>query len=171
MENLQEDVKVQDNIQKKILMAKAKQQGYKNISQYVNFRVYNYYFLIEIKTIQEIIKPMTVTRLINVPDYIRGVLNLRGNVIPVISLRMKFHIEQKEMDANSRIIIIKYKKKMIGFIVDNVTQVRYINKDDIKSLSSITGDYEKYAAKEAIEIDNKINMIIDYKSIIQSSGI
>jgi purine-binding chemotaxis protein CheW len=108
-------------------MAKAKSS-----MQFVGFRLADQEYAFRIEQIQEIIIPDRVTRMPQVPDFIEGVSNLRGTIIPVINLRRLFDLELKEKNEETRTIVVNVRKKTIGCTVDAVTQVVRISREQIQ---------------------------------------
>jgi len=93
-----------------------------DITQLVGFVIGEEEFAIPILNIQEIIKPISYTRVPSTPDYVLGMFNLRGNVIPLIDLRRKFHIQPKNEDAQTRYIVMKDEDNIAGFVIDKLTE-------------------------------------------------
>lgn len=94
-----------------------------SIIQLVGFTIGKEYYGISIKSIKEINRMTEITKVPRAPQFIEGVINLRGNVIPVINLRTKVGMPKKEYDKETRIIIVELSGKTIGFIVDGVREV------------------------------------------------
>ena len=99
--------------------------------QVVGFIVGEEEFAVPILSIQEIIKPIEWTRVPFVPDYVLGVFNLRGNVLPLIDLRKKFNAPAAEMDENTRFIVMKIKGEDVAFVIDRLTSAIRIPKKNI----------------------------------------
>ncbi|GIQ69922.1 chemotaxis protein CheW [Xylanibacillus composti] len=93
------------------------------IEQYVEFVVSEERYAVKISLIQEIIKMQDITAVPNVRPYIKGVINLRGKVVPVISLRKLFHMEEQEETKLSRIIVVNHREEAVGMLVDKVNKV------------------------------------------------
>ena len=91
--------------------------------QLVNFSLGSEEFGVDIMRVQEIIRIPPITRVPKAPDYVEGVINLRGNVIPVISLRTRFGMGRVEETDLSRIIVLQVQTKVFGIRVDAVTEV------------------------------------------------
>lgn len=91
--------------------------------QYVTFLINNETYGIEVLRVKEIVGMTTITSVPNSEKYLKGVMNLRGIVVPVIDLRMKFNIPEKEYDAFTVILIIEMKDFLVGVIVDSVSDV------------------------------------------------
>lgn len=93
-----------------------------NIVQLVGFFVGEEEFAVPILSIQEIIKPVEYTRVPATPNYVLGVFNLRGNVIPLIDLRLKFGLSEAKQSADTRYIVIKNGNEIAGFVIDKLTE-------------------------------------------------
>lgn len=100
--------------------------------QYVVFVLDGEYYGIDILNIQEITRYEAPTRIPNMPSYMQGIINLRGNIIPVINLRNRFNLRSSEITRESRIIVINLFDKKAGLLVDAVTQVTKIGDGQIE---------------------------------------
>ena len=101
------------------------------VIQLVGFVVGQEEYAIPILNIQEIIKPIEYTRVPSVPDYILGVFNLRGNVIPLIDLRKKFSLDFSRQNEQTRYIVIKGEDNVAGFVIDRLTEAIRIKRNRI----------------------------------------
>ncbi|EJF06823.1 Chemotaxis signal transduction protein CheW [Thiovulum sp. ES] len=101
------------------------------ILQLVSFVVGEEEFAIPILTIQEIIKPIEHTRVPRTPEFVLGVFNLRGSVIPLIDLRVKFGVEAKGKTEDMRYIVLKDDGETAGFVIDRLNQAIRIEKSKI----------------------------------------
>jgi len=93
-----------------------------DIIQLVGFIVGEEEYAIPILNIQEIIKPIAYTRVPSTPDYVLGMFNLRGNVIPLIDLRRKFHMAPQNESGETRYIVMKDGDNIAGFVIDKLTE-------------------------------------------------
>lgn len=100
-------------------------------NKYVISKLGSEYYGIPIENVLSIEKIIVSTRIPNTPDYITGAINLRGEVVPVIDLRSKLGMKLKEMDDDSRIIIVKVDDIVAGLIVDSSSEVLEIENDNI----------------------------------------
>jgi purine-binding chemotaxis protein CheW len=91
--------------------------------QYVEFGVENEQYAIRIQDIHEIIKMQDITQVPNVGPYLKGVINLRGKIIPVISLRNLFSLPEKQYSKTTRIVVVHHREDTVGIIVDSVNKV------------------------------------------------
>jgi purine-binding chemotaxis protein CheW len=101
------------------------------VVQLVGFIVGEEEFAVPILSIQEIIKPIEWTSVPFTPDYVLGVFNLRGNVLPLIDLRIKFGVPANDIDENTRFIVMKIKDEDVAFIIDRLTSALRIKKKNI----------------------------------------
>lgn len=92
-------------------------------SQFLSFMVDSESFGIELLAVHEILKPVPITRVPNVDNFILGVINLRGEIIPIIDLRRRFDLGYTELRPSSRFVVIMHKEKRFGIFVDEVKQV------------------------------------------------
>ncbi|MBF0274321.1 MAG: purine-binding chemotaxis protein CheW [Nitrospinae bacterium] len=111
-----------------------------NTLHFVGFRFADEEYILEIQLIQEIIMVGHMTYVPHVAEYFEGVINLRGNIVPVINLRLKLGMEAKEKDNDSRIIIMDLNDMVVGFLVDKITKVIRLPKDNIEPPSTSFGE-------------------------------
>lgn len=134
-----------------------------DIIQLVGFIVGDEEFAVPILSIQEIIKPIEWTRVPFTPDYVRGVFNLRGNVLPLIDLRIKFSAHEAKFDEDVRVIVIKVGKELAGFVIDRLTEALRLKESDLLPAP----DSEKDAIIENIgRKDDRIITILKINSLL-----
>ena len=102
-----------------------------DIVQLVGFIVGEEEYTVPILSIQEIIKPIKWTRVPQTPAYVLGVFNLRGAVIPLIDLRLKFGLSPKNHTDETRFVVMKDGDEIAGFVIDRLTEAIRLNKQDI----------------------------------------
>jgi len=106
------------------------------IEKYLTFMLENKEYGIRILKIKEIIRLMDITHLPHTPDFIKGVINLRGKVIPVMDLRLKFDMPSREYDERTCIVVVEISTKtnvmLMGIVVDAVLEVMNISNSDIE---------------------------------------
>ena len=121
---------------KDIINKQAEQQNRgldqsENIIQLVGFIIGEEEYAVPILTIQEIIKPISWTRVPQTPAYVLGVFNLRGSVIPLIDLRVKFGLGAQNHTDETRVFVLKQEDEVAGFVIDRLTEAIRIKKTDI----------------------------------------
>lgn len=112
----------------------------KETKQYIVVKLGNEEYGINIKYVQNIVRMTRITRVPKAPYYIKGVINLRGEIIPVMSVRLKFGLDSDEYTNATRIIIIKVEGNAIGLIVDQVKEVIPLSEDNIEKVSKDAND-------------------------------
>jgi len=134
--------------------------------QVVVFTLDNQYYGIRIDTVESIIKMQAITELPHVASYIVGLTNLRGNVLPVISLRLRFGLSDQEATKNSRIIVIREEGVEAGLIVDGVTEVETIAKENIEPISEITSMVSSKYVFGIAKLDDRLIILLDLTKIL-----
>jgi purine-binding chemotaxis protein CheW len=140
------------------------------IIQLVGFRLDNEDYAIAITKIQEIILMKPITRIPQVPDFIEGLINLRGSVIPIVNLRKRFGLPAREVDDETRTIVVNIREKTVGCIVDAVTQVMRINRDQIQPppLSVLAVSHQYIAGLARLE--DRLLIILDIERLFDEQG-
>jgi len=139
--------------------------------QVITFRVGDEEFGIDIESVREINRLDKITSIPRSPSFIKGIMNLRGNVIPVIDLRERFCLERTEYTEAKRVIIVEIGNKLTGLLVDSVSEVLRISKRDIESPPEIIEtdvNMEFIRAIGKTNGGNRIILIIDVEKILNS---
>ena len=138
------------------------------LMQLVGFGVGRERFGVDILAVQEIIRSTDVTPVPNSPSFVEGVINLRGDIIPVIDLRKRLSllIEGTSTEKNW-VLILSIGNRVVGFIVDNVSEVMKISEDNIDPPPAIViAGLENQYIRGVCEIDNALLIILDFDSIL-----
>ncbi|MDF2539482.1 MAG: chemotaxis protein CheW [Herbinix sp.] len=116
---------------------------------------------IEITYVTEIIGIQVITQIPELPDYIKGIINLRGKIIPVMDVRLRFKKEPRDYNDRTCIIVVDIKEVSIGIIVDNVSEVITITDQDITPPPQINkGMHNKYI-KNIGKVGNEVKLLLD----------
>lgn len=129
--------------------------------KYLTFFLGSEIFGIEIRYVTEIVGLETITQMPETSDYIKGVINLRGNVIPVMDVRLRFSKEPKEYDDRTCIIVIDYNGVSNGLIVDSVCEVLTIPEADIAELPGIRTINRNGFVRNIGKINNAVYLLLD----------
>jgi len=100
--------------------------------QFLTFNLADEYYGVDILKVQEIKGYTTVTRIPNTPDYLKGVLNLRGTIVPIVDLRMKFNMGITEPTPFTVVVVVNVRNRVMGFLVDAVSDVLDLNAKNIQ---------------------------------------
>ena len=101
----------------------GKTDGAGELIQLVSFMLADEEYGVEVLKVREIIRMPTITKMPNVPPHVEGIINLRGKVIPIISMRKRFNLVENECSSQTRIIIMDVGRSLTGFVVDAVSEV------------------------------------------------
>jgi len=134
--------------------------------QLVTFSLGTEEFGVDIMCVQEIIRIPPITRVPKAPAYVEGVINLRGNVIPVISLRSRFSMDRVEETDLSRIIVLQVKTKVFGIRVDAVTEVLRIATEGIEPPPPIALGMDSQFIRGVGKIGERLLILLELDQIM-----
>lgn len=137
------------------------------VKQYVVFKLGREEYGLDIQKVTTIEKVMAIARVPKTPAYIKGVINLRGEIIPIIDLRIRFKLPEIEATEDTRIIIIKIDEISVGFIVDAVDEVMQLTENSVESLSSFSNDLSMDYILGVGKIDNRIVTLLNLEILIK----
>jgi purine-binding chemotaxis protein CheW len=143
-------------------------QGHRELLQLVSFHIAGEEFGLNILRVQEIIRVQQLTRVPNSPEFVDGVINLRGKVIPVIALRKRFGLEELAHDKQTRIVVIEVKGTVLGFIVDSVSEVLRIPADTVEPPPRL-GKVEREYVSGVGKLDNRLLILLDVDRLMSDS--
>ncbi len=162
IEELKEMVKKEEKLEKEVTTVTEE-------IQLVTFKLAEIDFAVPIEDVQEINRVESITSVPRAPYFVEGVMNLRGNVIPVIDLRKRFEMEFRPYDETTKVIIVKLQDKLVGFVVDSVSEVLRISKDSLETPPEIIAENIDTRFIKAIcklEEKDKIILVIDILSVL-----
>lgn len=136
------------------------------IIQLVSFNIGEEEFGVDILKVQEINRMSEVTRVPNAPDYVEGVINLRGKVIPIIDLRMRIGMPQKKSDKDTRIVVVELDSKVVGFVVDSVNEVLRIHKNITEAPPPMVAGIDAEYITAIGKLDNRLLILLDLERIL-----
>ncbi len=138
--------------------------------QVVGFMLNKELYGIDILDVEEIIKPVDYTYVPNTKPFVMGVINLRGKVIPVVDLRIRFGFVSNPISADSRVIIIAHNEYNVGFLVDKIEKVYYIEKKSIEPTPpNIPQNIERYV-KGVGKMPKKIITLLNIEEMLKEGG-
>lgn len=148
---------------------KAGAEG-EHTSQIVSFRLAGELYGIDIMCVQEIIQLGPVTKLPEVPDFVRGLMNHSGQVIPVIDLRKRLGLPTPVSDEQSPIVVAKVSSKTIGLVVDAVNEVLHITEDQINPAPSGIAGLDHDYVSGLVKCDEKLMILLNIDNMLISEG-
>ncbi|MCK8816819.1 chemotaxis protein CheW [Natroniella sulfidigena] len=136
-------------------------------NQYVTFKIGEEHYGINIMLVQEIIRYSKSTKVFNANPVIEGLINFRGNVIPIIDMHRKFNLPEIEYDKFTVIIVFEVADKMMGMIVDRVSDIMSFSQDDIQIVDQeFADDIKTEHLKGIAKVDQEIVLLLDPKRIL-----
>ncbi len=134
--------------------------------RYLLFNIDNMEYSVSLAMVLEIIQTRNITHLPHLAPYIKGIINLRGKIVPVIDVRLKFGIEEKPMDDQTCIIIAEVKNMQIGLIVDTVSEVVTVDKNKL-SIPPATKEMSAWYVDSVTERNNKVVLNINLEKLFR----
>ncbi len=129
--------------------------------QLVSFRLGDEIYGIEITKIREIILVGAITRVPETPHYIKGLINLRSSVIPVIDLRARFALPESELTQDSRIMVLNVGRRTIGIVVDSVSEVLRVSEEQISPAPPTVASLGNEYMTGLVRLDEQLLILLD----------
>ncbi len=135
-------------------------------NKYLTFYVMNEEYGIEIQYIKEVVKICAIRKIPHTPSTIKGVINLRGEIIPVVDIREIFSMKTKDYDSKTCIIIIEYNKDIVGLIVDEVNEVLDIHSKNLSKPPNASFKYNNEYIKYVTINTEKSKLMLDAEKLL-----
>jgi len=137
-----------------------------DVIQVVAFQLGNEEYAVDILNVQEINRLLNITRVPRSPAYIDGVVNLRGNIIPVINLHKKFNLEKIGDDEDTRIIVFQFDDVKAGIIVDKVSEVLHLNLNNIEETAKVYNSIDADIIKGVAKVGDRLLILLDLQKLL-----
>lgn len=145
-------------------------KGVQETVQLIGFKLEKEFFGIRIINVQEIIRHQDITMVPRTPEFVEGVISLRGRVIPVINLRKRFSMDLADRTKETRIVIVELDCGTVGFIVDAVTEVTSIPKASIDPAPPTATGVSKEYIQGVGKMENKLMIILDLNQVLSKES-
>lgn len=139
-----------------------------DLIQLVTFRIGEEEFGVDILAVQEIIRLMQITMVPRAPEFIEGVINLRGKVIPVINMRTRFNKVQVQPDSSTRIVVMELDQKIVGFLVDGVSEVLRIPESTVEDPPPVVAGIGSEYIRGIGKLDNRLLILLNLEQLLGS---
>ena len=138
------------------------------LNQYLTFVLGSVYYGLDIQHVREIIGMQEVTVVPDVPHFIRGVINLRGKVIPVMDVRLRFRMDSRPYDERTCIVVIHVGDWLVGLVVDTVSEVLDIPKREIEPPPEVFGfgNRQEHFIAGMGKVGEEVRMLIDARKLL-----
>jgi len=127
----------------------------------VTFNLLKEEFGVEISSVQEIIRAIDITPVPGAPSHVRGVINLRGKIIPVVDLRRRFSLPELDFSDDQRIVVAEIGQKRIGMLVDSVSQVIKVPLGVVEEMPEEANSVDENYIKGVGKLDSRLIIILD----------
>jgi len=134
--------------------------------QYVIFKLNREEYGVAISHVQEITEIKSITTVPNTPPFVEGIINLRGKIVPIVSIKKRFDLPQQGEMEEQRIIIINLSEKQVGFIVDDASQVLTLDEDQIENPPELIAGIDRNYIIGIGKVEEKIIVLLDLEKIL-----
>lgn len=138
------------------------------VNEFLVFVLGDESYAIDILVVREIRAYDSVTCIPNAPDFIKGVINLRGDIVPIYDLRIRFQCRSVEYGALTTVIILAIASRIVGVVVDGVSNVIMLAKTDIRPSPDFSASFDTSYIKGLVEIEGRTCVVADILSLMSS---
>jgi purine-binding chemotaxis protein CheW len=144
-------------------------KGDDSLLQLVTFNISEEEFGVDILKVQEIIRTMEITKVPRAPEFVEGVINLRGKVIPILDLRRRFGMQARPHDKQTRIIVIELGSMIVGFVVDGVSEVLRISASTVEPPPAVVSGLESEYISGVGKLEDRLLILLDLNKLLSTS--
>ena len=138
-------------------------------AEFLTFALGSEEYGVDILKVKEIRGYDAVTRLPDAPDYIKGVINLRGTIVPVVDMRLKFRLERAEYTALTVMIVLNVADRVVGMVVDSVSDVVQLNAEQVRAVPEIGATIDRQFLTGIGTLDERMLILLDIERLMASS--
>lgn len=135
-------------------------------SEYIAFRVGDQTYCIDIMAVREIRGWTPATPLPHAPNFVRGVINLRGAVLPVVDLAVRFGLPPKPLTARHAIIVVQHGEQIVGLLVDAVSNILMLSPDSIQPTPEVVSEQSRTLVKGIVATDKELISVLIIKNLL-----
>jgi len=136
--------------------------------EFLSFVLGDAQYCIDILKVQEIRTYEAPTRIANTPAFIKGVMNLRGNIVPIIDLRVKFGLPEQRLDTQTVVIVLNVAKRTVGVVVDGVSDVIAVADAEIKPAPELAGSLDTRYIQGLATVAGQMMILVDIERLMTS---
>jgi len=138
-------------------------------AEFLTFALGEEEYGVDILKVQEIRGYDAVTRLPDAPDYIKGVINLRGTIVPVIDMRLKFRLARAEYNALTVMIVLNVADRVVGMVVDSVSDVVRLGHEQVRSVPELGATIDRQFVTGIGTLDERMLILLDIERLMSSA--
>lgn len=136
------------------------------VLQWVTYKLGDETYGINVMQVQEVLRHTEIAPVPGAPDYVLGIINLRGNVVTVIDTRARFGLEPTELSDNSRIVIIESDEQVVGILVDSVAEVVYLRSSEIDSAPNVGTEESAKFIQGVSNREGQLLILVDLNKLL-----
>lgn len=136
-------------------------------TQMVVFKIFGESFAVEVTLVEAIIKLQAITKVPHAQDFVVGVTNLRGNIVPVIDLKKRLDLPKTEVGIDTRIIVAILQESKVGMIVDSVSQVVEIDDAQIEPTPQMSISIDSTYIRGIVKIEDQLVILLDLEEVFK----
>lgn len=140
------------------------------VREYLTFKLDQEEYGIDILKVQEIRGYEPPTRVANAPSFIKGVVNLRGTIVPIVDMRLKFHCPKAEYNTFTVVIVLNLRSRIVGVVVDSVSDVMEIPSDSLKPAPEIDSVIDSSVVMGLGSIGDRMLILLDIEKLMDDPG-
>ena len=144
-------------------------QGQDPVAQWVTFYLDKERYGINVMQVQEVLRVSEITPVPGAPDYVLGIINLRGNVVTVIDSRQRFRLPPREMDDSTRIVIMETENQVVGILVDSVAEVVELRASEIEAAPSVGNEESARFIQGVCSLSGELLILIDLNKLFSDA--
>ena len=151
-------------------MGQKKDNDFADEREHLTFRLDREEFGIDILKVQEIRGYELPTRVANAPSFIKGVINLRGTIVPIVDLRLKFDCPRSEYDSSTVVIVLNLARRIVGIVVDSVSDVLTLPSENFKPAPDIDTVIDRESVVGLGSLRDRMLILLDIEKLMASQG-
>ncbi|MBD3669940.1 MAG: purine-binding chemotaxis protein CheW [Gammaproteobacteria bacterium] len=135
-------------------------------TQWVTFFLADEKYGVPVAQVREVLRYSEITPVPGAPDYVIGIINLRGNVVTVLDTRKRFALPQVEVDDSTRVVIIEVEDQVVGILVDQVSEVMRLNTEEIETAPNVGNDESSKYIQGVASRDGNLLILVDLHKLL-----
>jgi purine-binding chemotaxis protein CheW len=140
-----------------------------NLREFLAFKLGAEEYGIDILRVQEIRSYEEPTRIANAPDFVKGVVNLRGVIVPIVDLRLQFNLEQVNYDSFTVVIVLNVRRRVVGIVVDGVSDVITLTPEQLRPVPEFNSTIQSDHLLAIGSVDERMLILVDIEKLMSSS--
>ena len=153
------------------LVAKISENVHVGAREYLTFRLDQEEYGIDILKVQEIRGYEQPTRIANAPAFIKGVVNLRGTIVPIVDMRLKFNCAQADYNSFTVVIILNLRDRVVGIVVDSVSDVMELSAENIRSAPDVESAIDNGCILGLGSVGERMLILLDIEKLMSNADI